>query len=235
MKNIQILFLFFISTFSFGQNKEISLDYTVTYEIPSQKRNTVDTVSVSFNKKGTFLHTDARFIIDKFSAIVFKNKNVDLSNASSSIIYDTNSSEVYMHFDIQNNIVYMKMNLDDIIPIENEGAFSDDVKIISEKQKDDTFILNKSYATYVIYPDTEPNSRIQLVIDENHPVSNNTILKKFFELMLTKTNSEGSIDIDLPEGLILSVLQGDSSLIKAIDIDTDPLKINISHSFNIEK
>ncbi len=234
MKNKIFIAVLLVITLSFGQNKDIELDYTVTYEVPNAKKNTIDTVSVSFNKEGTYLYSNARILVDEFSSSILKNRNIDVSQATSSIIYDSKNTEVYINLDVQGNLVFMKLNLNSIIPSESD-PLPENVKLITEKSKEDTFLLNKSFPTYLLYAETEPASDIKLVIDEDHTVNNNLILAKFIELMLTKTKSDGSIDFDIPDGVILSVSQSGESIIKAINFESKPIKINISHSFNIEK
>lgn len=234
MKNLFYLVLVLFFTSSYGQSKEITLDYTVTYQVPNAKKNTIDTVSVSYNKEGTYLYTNARFLIDTFSTSVFKSGNVDFSKSTSNIIYDSHNTDVYMYLDFQGNVIYMKMNLDAVIPTTSD-SFDENIKVITEKATENDFILNKSYPKYLVYPENEPQSILEMVVDEDLSVNNNLILSKFFELMLTKTKSEGSIEMDIPEGLILSVSSNGTYMIKAFEVEKKPIKINLSHSFKVEK
>jgi hypothetical protein len=52
--------------------------------------------------------------------------------------------------------------------------------------------------------------------------------------MLRMTSSKGQINVDLPDGLILKVLDDEGSvLIEAINVENNKKTITINHSFKI--
>ncbi|PVW16384.1 hypothetical protein [Marixanthomonas spongiae] len=222
------------SYFAFAQTKSITFDYSVTYEIPNKRKNTTDTITVSYNKEGSYIYTSAPILASQLGARMFKQTQMDLSSMNSHIILDTQKAILYMDLSFNENIFFFKMDMKDMLPPMN-NPLNQEVALISEKTSESDVLFGKERDVYSIYPSTEPDKPITVVFDAEHKVDNNAIFKEFLQLMLYKTQSKGSIDFNLPQGLLLKATVKDKVVLKAIAMDTKPLEVNFSHNFNISK
>ncbi len=229
-----LLIAFCCSLFATAQNKKIKLDYSVTYEIPNKRKQTTDTITVSFNKEGTYLYANAPVLGDQFASTMFKRSQMDASSMDSHFILDTKKAIVYMEVSFNDSFVFFKMNMDDLLPMKKD-PLNKEVELIAEKTSEVSLLFGKERSVYSIYPSSEPDKPINVIFDKEHSVDNNTIFKKFIQMMLNKTESNGSIDFNLPNGLLLQAAAKGKVVLKAIDIDTNPVEINFSHNFNISK
>jgi hypothetical protein len=235
MKKVLFLIVFISITYStVSQELTIALDYNVVYEIPSPAKGTVDTVEISFDKMGKFLYSDNANLGQDFGRSVFENPNLDLTKAKSNFIVDTEKMEVYFHFSLDENMMYFKMNLETLLPVEAD-PFEGDMEIIAEETKDRIEIAGKPYPSYLLYPNTEPDEPLTLVIDPSRPVNNFNVINEFIQLMLRKTNSKGSMSLNIPAGLILGIYTKSGTLLEAITVEDISTKINISNRFKIDE
>jgi len=215
-----------------SQSLEVSFNYSVTYQIPSSMKNTVDTLEIKMDRKGHYLYTESNSLGLNFATSVFSNPGLDLSSASCSLLLDTQRMIVYFNFELENNAMFFKMDLDKILPNVNDAP-SEDMNLISEKLLDKVSIGSTNYEAYLIYPESEPENPLTVAIDSKRPVDNVSTIGEFFKLMLRKSNSEGDFNLDIPDGLIVSIKNDDEILLEAIQIKDVTTKINIQHSFNI--
>ncbi len=235
MKRALFLIVFVSVNFSgIGQELSISMDYNVVYRIPSPAKGTVDTVGISFDKMGKYLYSDNAMLGKDFGRSVFENPNLDLTTASSNFIVDTEKMEVYFHFSLDENMMFFKMNLETLLPIEAD-PFEGDLEIITEKTKDRIEIGGKRYPSYLLYPSSEPDEPLTLVIDPSRPVNNYNVINEFIQLMLRKTNSKGSMSLNIPDGLILGIYTKSGTLMEAITVEDISTQINISNRFKIDE
>ena len=217
-----------------SQSLEVSFNYSVTYQIPSSKKNTVDTLEVKMDKKGRYLYTESNSLGLDFASSVFSNPELDLSSAISSILLDAKDMIIYFNFELDNNVMFFKMDLDKILP--NVGrAPTQDMNLISEALADKVTIGNSNYDAYLIYPKSEPENPLTVAIDTKRPVDNFSIINEFFKMMMRKSNGDGVFNLDIPDGLIISIKNDDDVLLEAIQIEDVTTKINIQHSFNIKE
>jgi hypothetical protein len=233
-KALALLLLLSIGVQGIGQDLAVSLDYKVIYKIPSPARSTTDTVAISFDKKGKFLYSDNAVLGADFGRSVFENPKLDLSSARSSFVVDTEKMEVYFHFSLDQNMMFFKMNLETLLPVEAD-PFQGDMEIISEETKDRIEIAGKRYPSYILYPNTEPEDPLTIVIDPSRPVNNFNVINEFIQLMLRKTESKGSMSLNIPEGLILGVYSTSGTLMEAISAENISTNINISNRFKIDE
>ena len=234
MLRILICLILFISfgVSGLSQSLDVSFNYSVTYQIPSLKRNTVDTLEVKMDKEGHYLYTESNSLGLDFATSVFSSPTLDLSSATSSILLDTKRMIIYFNFEIENNVMFFKMDLDKILPNVSDTP-SEDMNLISEKLSNKLSIDNSNYDAYLIYPESEPENPLTVAIDSKRPVDNVSTIGEFFKMMLRKSNSEGDFNLDIPDGLIVSIKNGDEVLLEAIQIKDEVTKINIHHSFKI--
>lgn len=236
MKKTLLLIVTLFVSLVYSQEKTIVLDYVVDYVIPNKKKQTKDTISIGYEKTGKYLWTNYKELANEFSKALFKNNSKTvLANSNSNLILETETADIIFAFESDKNVMFFKVNLNTIIPIKNNDAMNEDIVLISEKTDQTTNILNKEYKNYALYPNTEPQSKIFATFDENLPVDNNILFQKFLELMIQKTNSEGSISSNLPKGLILKITDGNSSLIEAIKVHKVKKTININYSFKVKE
>ena len=234
MKKVLLSIILFCVSFSYSQEKTIELDYVVEYIIPNKKKQTIDTISIGYDKSGKFLWTNYKELTKEFSKALFKNNSESiLSESNSNLILETETADIIFSFKNNNDIIYFKVNLSTFIPLENDNALNEDIVLISERTEQTSTIFNREFTDYALYPDTKPENKLFATFDEKRPVNNNFLLQKFLELMMQKTSSQGSFTSNLPEGLILKISDGNTSLIEAIKINKSKKTININHSFKV--
>ncbi len=234
MKKTLLLILVLFVSFAYSQEKTIELDYIVDYVIPNKRKQSKDTISVGYDKSGKFLWTNYKELAKEFSKALFKNNSESiLGDSNSNLILETQTADIIFSFKSNDNVIFFKVNLNAFIPIKNDNAINEDIALITEKTEQTTTILGNKYTDYALYPNTEPQSKIFATFDETLPVNNNLLFQKFLELMLQKTNSQGSISSNLPNGLILKINDGNTSLIEAIKINKSKKTIHINYSFKV--
>ncbi|MBT8262884.1 MAG: hypothetical protein KJO05_08690 [Bacteroidia bacterium] len=234
--NKALIFLLLLGSgfYGCGQDLSVSMDYKVVYEIPAPMRNSADTISISFDTEGKYLYSDAKLLGDDLGRSVFKNPNTDLSPAESSFVLDTKNMEVYFDYSLNRNSIFFKMDIESLIPAD-EDPFEGNVEIIMEKTEYDVEIAGSSYPSFLLYPDNEPEEPLTLAIDTSRPVDNSIVLNAFIQLMLRKTDSKGSMSINIPKGLILGIYTANSIMMEAISVENVATTINISHQFTINE
>jgi hypothetical protein len=233
-KILSLLTILSLSVTTSGQELTVSLDYKVVYKIPSPAKNTIDTVGIHFDKRGKFLYSENAMLGEDFGRSVFKNPNLDLSSANSNFIVDTEKMDVYFHFSLDQNFMFFKMNLETLLPVKAD-PFEGDVEIIAEATKDRIEIAGKRYPSYLLYTNTEPDDPITLIIDPSRPVNNFNVMDEFIQLMLRKTNSSGSMSLNIPDGLILGIYTKSGTLMEAISVEDISTKIKFVNRFNIDE
>ncbi len=236
MKNA-LLALALIAASCIGSAQDLSakMDYKVNYAIPAPKSSTVDTVAISYDSKGKFIYTNSELLGMDFGRSVFKNPSLDLSSATASFVLDTEKMEIYFNFSLGENMMFFKMNLENLLPMENDDPMNDNFSLVAEKTGDSKMIAGKSYPTYLLYPDTNPEEPLTLAIDHSRPVNNNNVINEFIQMMLRKTESKGSMSLDIPDGLIVGVYNKENTMMEAVSIEDVKTNINISTRFNISE
>ncbi|MEL6813120.1 MAG: hypothetical protein AAFP76_17505, partial [Bacteroidota bacterium] len=119
---------------------------------------------------------------------------------------------------------------------ENLDPLNRSMEIISENTGTTTEFMGQQLDTYWVFPTSEPDSKLTMVIDGTKEIDNSALLNKFIQLMMNKSNSSGNMEINLPEGLILSITEpGGELILEAIEIKDTPTTIDLTHSFKITK
>ena len=199
-----ILLLSFI--YNYSQETKVVIDYVVDYEILNNQGVVSDTIKIGYSKSGKFLWTDYPTLGIEFTKDILKNNDSVNGNPETNILYNTNSTDVIFSLNYNGNVVFFKIDLKSFIP--SSDSFDENVSLISEKTENKANILGNEHNIYRIYPNTEPDESIFIVYDENIPIDNNSIFSEFIKIALSATNSSGSIDTNLNNGLILSVNDG---------------------------
>lgn len=235
MKKLFIVFLVLLCAIGTnGQELTVNLDYEVTYTIPAPRRNTSDTITVSFTKDGRYLHSNIPFLGEDFGRSVLKNPDIDLSNSDANFVLDTKQMLFYFHFKFEDNVMFMKMDIENFIPAERD-PLEGDLDLIAEATGDKMSLLDSRFPTFLLYPKNEPEEPVTLAMDTNRPVNNLNLINEFVKLMLRKTESKGSASFDIPNGLILGAYTTSGTLFEAISVKDINSTINISNGFNIKE
>lgn len=232
MKHLFTTLFLLIGLLTSAQNVDITFDYTVDYTVPNKRQQSIDTITVGYEKSGRYLWSNFEGLAKEFAKDVFKKSNFDTKNSESNIIYDSETTMVYVSLKMNKSLVYFAISLEDIIPANND-PLNEDIFINSTITSEVFSLNNNEYPEYAVSPSSEPNQSVMVAINKDYKVDNNKIFKKFLELMLAKTQSNGNIAIDLPEGLILSIRDDNQSLLEAIKLDNTKKQIQINHSFKI--
>ncbi|NNJ81995.1 MAG: hypothetical protein HKP11_07345, partial [Flavobacteriaceae bacterium] len=171
---------------------------------------------------------------EDFGRSILKNPDIDLSNSDANFVLDTQQMLFYFHFNFDDNIMFMKMDIENFIPVERD-PLEGDLDLIAEATGDKINLVGNSYPTFLLYPKNEPEEPLTLAMDMNRPVNNLNLINEFVKLMLRKTESKGSASIDIPNGLILGAYTTSGTLFEAISVKDINSSINISNGFNIKE
>ena len=235
MKNILIAFIVLsCSIGTKGQELAVTLDYEVSYAIPSARRNTVDTITVRMDKDGRYLHSNIPFLGEDFGRSVLKDPSIDFSNADANFVLDTRQMLFYFHFKFEENIMFMKMDIENFIPMEQD-PLQGDLELVAEATGDNLELMGTKYPTYLLYPKSEPDEPVTLVMDSSRPVNNFNIINEFIKLMMRKTESKGNLSFEIPKGLILGAYSTGGTMFEAISVKDINSTINISNGFKINE
>ena len=239
MRSLLFLVSFLCSMTLWGQsqNHEFTIDYTVKYVIDNAKKGAKDTITVGFEKDGKYLWSSYRGLAEEFAAEIMPGLG-NIPEGASNFVYASESNKFYMSVFL--GPLNMMMDMD--IALMMQGTFSEDDKfeekvVLESRQTSDMFpFMGKEYPTYEVYADLEPDKAITFVVDESRSMNNSALLMSFIQLMISATESSGDIQGELPEGIILSIIDNnDGVLIEAIDVDTKPRKISLNNSFKISE
>ena len=222
-----LLFGLLVSTSTFSQDLDVSLDYSVTYEVPNSSKNSIDTLSLSYDRKGKYIYTDSQFIGESLAIEIFNtlaNRTIDAN-----ILFQIEDNKALIDVRVDDNEIYLNMDMAAIIPqavIDSDNT-TELTQLISEKSPKTTTILGKEYTTYFLYPEGEPFNAMTLVVDEALPVNNNSIMKGFLTLLFNRPDT--NIEVEFPNGLILMLADSSMTHLKAINVEATPSKFILTH------
>ena len=239
MRSLLFLVSFLCSMTLWGQsqNHEFTIDYTVKYVIDNAKKGAKDTITVGFEKNGKYLWSDYKGLAQEFAGEILPSIK-DIPDGAAHFVYSSEQGKflIGLYLGSLNMIMDMDIQLIMSETTTQDDAF-DEVVVLESRQTSRTYDMNGDiFPVYEIYPDIENKSIIKLALDESKAMDNNNLFQSFFQLMLTSTNSKGDIQGQIPDGLILSIIdQSDNVLLRAISVDDTPLKISINNSFKISE
>ena len=96
---MKTLFTFIFLSFgllTYSQNVDITFDYTVDYELPNNRKQTIDTITIGYEKTGRYLWSDFEGLAKEFAKDVFKKNNLENQDTESNIIFDSETTMVYV-------------------------------------------------------------------------------------------------------------------------------------------
>lgn len=233
MKNILVICFCLLLGQSHGQQKTVEIDYIVDYAIPSNRNQTIDTISIGFNKEGKYLWTNYNALALSLAKSMIKNTSEDYSNAKSNIIYDAEEGTLLLTFEFNKNIIFFNLNLDSFFPYTGSSENDERFNLITEDVGETIELLGKDVKVYNMYPSDKPNDVLTIATDQDFEVNNNLIFKKIFELMFQKLGSKKEEMPEVPNGLIMKVIEKEKTMIEAIKVDNTKKTININYSFKI--
>ncbi|SHG39587.1 hypothetical protein [Winogradskyella jejuensis] len=236
MRNIFILLLLLTVSISFSQEKIIEIDYTVDYVVPNKKTQSMDTISIGYNKEGKFLWTNSDALAKKFTENNFMSKVNSNNGASVDLVYDALDNRFLLSMLIGNSEFFANMDIESVVPIDDKDGFHENISLITTPISITESLFGKELSVYEFYPREEPNEGLRILFDESLPCKNNTYVSGIINLMLNMTQSTGKIDFDLPEGLFLKAYDFDDNLlIEAINLDTNKKTLFINYNFQIKE
>lgn len=230
MKNILIIFLFLLIGKSYSQEKTIKIDYIVDYSVPSKRNNTVDTVSIGFNKDGKYLWTNHNKLVLNLAKSLLKNSSEDYTKAETNLILNTEEGILTLIFELNDNIIFFKLGLDSFLP-KNDN--DDSLDLITQVSDETITVLEKDAAIYNIFPKNNPKDVLSIATDKTLNVNNNLIFKKFFEIAFQKSGFKDDTLPNMPSGLIMKLIDKNKTLIEAIKVDKNKRTIKINYNFKI--
>lgn len=240
MKQLLFIFTFLATSLVVAQDQfTATFDYEVTYEIPDTTKGK-DTIKIAFDKSGRYLWTDYSKISDRYAFLLSQSETLQEDDMSINIIYDTETTKVYMNLYSSHFSFFMKMNLTALLPNRMASRpFSESFEMLTEKSSKKASLLGKEYPVYKVYPENfdGEKDKINIVFGEDFPVNNNTIFKSFLDLMTNDDNDAG-IKTNFPKGIILQVASPspkEEVLVKAINVKKVSKTITINNTLEIKE
>lgn len=226
----------FASLIAFSQEKTITIDYTVDYTIPNNRKNTTDTISIGYQKNGKYIWTNSKALAKSLGKSLFKRNPDMLKDSELSIIFDTEHTVIMMSFKSGKNQLFFNFELETFLP-KTSTSFTNnedrEFELISENTNESIDILDNTATIYEIYPSNKPSEIISVAFDESIAIENNTLFKKVFELVFAAEGNSSLLGMNMPNGLIMQVTEKEETLIEAHKIDSTTKTININYSFKI--
>ena len=230
---IWLLFFGLLTSSLQSQSLTVQLDYQAWYEVPS--KGSMDTVMVRIDKSGRYLYTESDILNTQLGDILSSKPKTEGLQDKYDLLLDAKTLIMYLQYREGNNTMYMEMNIADFIPSGEVDAINRDLKIVSELREEPMDIKGRTSAVYNMYPENDPFQAIRIGMDEALPVHNNTLIGTFFEIMMRVSESEGSLEWDIPQGLITYLSIEGMVLLKAIEVKEDKTEIIIEHQFTIKE
>lgn len=230
-------FLFSITLWGQSQNHEFTIDYTVQYLINNNRKAESDTITIGFEKNGKYLWSDYKGLSEQFATEIMPSIG-SIPEGASNFVYASEINKFYMA--IYLGPLNLTMDMD--IALALQGNFNDsdqfnDNIVLESRKISETFKLDgKEYPEYEVYADIEPDSAMTFAVDESKEMNNTSLFMNFIQLMISTTQSSGNIQGEMPNGIILSIIDDKGiTALKAINVDTNPRKISINNSFKISE
>jgi len=232
MKKVLILLILLCGAFGYAQEKEIVINYTVEYLIPSTRKKATDTVNIGFDKSGKYLWTNSKALAEDIGKSIFRGNSKLMEAAELAIVLDTENMSVIMVFKSEGNEMFMNMELSKIMPLP-KNQDQDEFELISEDTGNSIEVAGKKASVYDVYPSNKPSEAISIAFDKSIPINNNKLFKRFFELIFAAEGSSSLLGMDFPNGLLMSVSNKGEIMMEAHKVDTKTKTININYSFKI--
>ncbi len=206
----------------------------VDYTVPSSRKADVDTIKIGFAQNGRFIFTNNKDLAKSFGKSVFKNKPELFNNADLGIMYDSQDNVLMMVFQSGKNEMFFRMDISNIIPapMTMEG---EEFGLISENTNEKLKVIGRNGTTYRIFPSNDANDTMEVTFDDTYAVNNNVLFGSVIKSILGSMNQGELSRTDLPNGLILKVMNKGETLLEAIQIDTTPKTLDINYSFKISE
>jgi hypothetical protein len=232
MKKVVIICFCLFVGYSYGQNKTVDIDYTVDYIIPNKRNKANDTVSIGFNKDGKYLWTNYNALAISLAKSMIKNHSEDFKNAKSNIIYDTENGDLTLAFEFTGNLIFFNLNLNTLLPQNRSNNEENNLSLITEDLGETINVLGKDVDLYNMFPSENPDDVITIATDKNFKMNNSLIFNKILEIAYQKSGIEDKLP-NVPNGLIMKVIEKDNTLIEAIKVEHKKKTINFNYSFKI--
>ncbi|WP_299333900.1 hypothetical protein [uncultured Psychroserpens sp.] len=233
MKKIYTLIVLLFVAFGYSQEQKITIDYTVDYIIPNNRKGTADTITIGYSKNGKHLWTNSEYLAKDLGKSMFKSNSKMMENADLDIIYDSENSILIMHFESGKNDMFINMDLETLMTKQISFNEDDEFELISENTKESIDVAGHKTTIYDLYPSNKPSDIISVAFDESIEIQNNTLFKSLFELIFAAEGSANLLGMNLPNGLIMKATNKGNTMIEAYKIDTRKKTININYSFKI--
>ena len=230
MKNILTICFCLLIGQSYSQEKSIEIDYLVDYSVPSKRNNTIDTVSIGFNKDGKYLWTNYNKLVLNLAKSLLKNSSEDYTKAETNLILNTEEGILTLIFELKDNIIFFKLDIDSFLP--NNGN-DDNLDLITQVSDEKITVLEKEVAVYNIFPKNNPKDVLSIAVDKTINVNNNLIFKKFFEIAFQKSGLKDNTFPNVPNGLIMTLSDKNKTLIEATKVDKNKRTIKFNYNFKI--
>ncbi|EDP69940.1 hypothetical protein FBALC1_10422 [Flavobacteriales bacterium ALC-1] len=225
--------LILVLGFSYAQEKNITIDYTVDYIIPKKNTTQADTVSIGFDKNGRYLWTDSEYLAKDLGRSIFRGKEELLKDAEIGIILDTEKLTITLFFSSGDNEIYMNVALDAIIPIRNSNKPGETFELLSETTGDTIKVLDHEVEVYSVFPSNKPDDTIYIGFDKELKVDNTKLFDNFLSLFFAAEENSEMKALNFPNGLILNISDEGQTIIEAHKIDTNTKTITLNHSYKI--
>lgn len=233
MKRILTLIVLLVVAVSYSQEQQITIDYTVDYLIPNDRKGTSDTITIGYSKNGKHLWTNSEYLAKDLGKKMFKSNSKMLENADLNIIYDSENAMLIMHFQSGKNGMFMTMDLEVLMSKQVGYSEEDEFELLSNATNESITVVGHEATIYDLYPSNKPTDIISVAFDESLEINNNMLFKTLFELIFSSQLNSNLLDINLPNGLILQASNKGITMMEAYNINTTKKTINLNYRFKI--
>ena len=220
-------------SYSYAQEKIITIDYTVDYLIPKKNGIEIDTVSIGFNKTGRYLWTNSEYLAKDLGRSIFNGQEVLLKDAEIGIILDTENLTVTLFFSSGENQIYMNVALNAIIPIPDPSSSSKTFELVAEPTGENITVLDREIEVYSVFPSTDQNDTVYFAFDDTIDMDNNKLFGNFLSLFFASEENTKMESLNFPNGLILNISDDGQTVVEAHKINTKRKTITLNHSYKI--
>lgn len=220
---------------------KVELDYLVDYTVGPE--NSGMTLTMGFDKSGRYVWSDFTMFQSIFENSLTRSTGMPnfFKDGKIHFILDTKTVTVYAHLSNENNAMFMKMNVEEMLDQQLFSTKSDSDKVIkkvglvSKKTDEEITILDKVYKSYSVYPTNEINNPLTVVFDKKFPVNNKKLFGDFIQMIMSKVDDIDLNSIDLPKGVILYVKAKNEVILKATNVQKTSRTITINNTVEIKE
>jgi hypothetical protein len=180
------------------------------------------TINLGLNKAGNLFYSDYPKLLESFSKEVMKKAFIVAKNKQADILFDINTSMGMMNFKLDDNIAFMSLNIDNMIPI---PAKTEPVDL-----KANLIESNGNITTYSLSEGQKDDKPITIDLNTDYEFNANALIN----FILNKVTGNKS-NVNFKNGIPVQGINYNGNTVFVLEnIEKVNKTISIQHTFNIE-